>query len=159
MSHPPEMCGQVGQQDPALQIVLYAGQDIGADSVEFFFQQISRTGQQCSGLAGEQIHDGPGHIRQDQLRGIADIGVVCGKLPGSLFTDGIDTIENIVQKTSLMFHTFGLDQIIQGIAFGKIEGFKSSPVTVSFKTHVIRGTDHRKRVIQFFLTCLNEFFF
>ena len=106
------MCGQVGQQDPVFQIVLYAGQDIGADRIQIVFQQISRTGKQSSGLTGEQIHDGPGHIRQDQLRGIADIGVMRRKLPGSLFTDGIDTIENIVQKTSLMFHTFGLDQII-----------------------------------------------
>ena len=112
MSHPPEMCGQVGQQDPALQIVLDAGQDKRADSVEFFFQQISRTGQQCTGLTGKQIHDGPGHIRQDQLRGITNIGVMRRKLPGSLFADGIDTVENIIQKTSLMFYTFCLDQII-----------------------------------------------
>lgn len=133
MSHPPEMCGQVGQQDPALQIVLYAGQDIGADSIEFFFQQISRTGQQCTGLTGEQIHDGPGHIWQDQLRGIADIGIVGRKLPGSLFADRIDTVENIIQKTSLMLHTFCLDQIIQCIAFAKIERFESGAVTVFLK--------------------------
>ena len=112
MSHPPEMCGQVGQQDPALQIVLDAGQDKRADRIQIVFQQISRTGQQSSGLAGEQIHDGPGHIRQDQLRGIADIGVMRGKLPGSLFADRINTVENIIQKTSLMFYTFCLDQII-----------------------------------------------
>jgi len=112
MSHPPEMCGQIGQQDPALQIVLDAGQDKRADSVEFFFQQISRTGKQSSGLAGEQIHDGSGDIRQDQLRGITDIGVMRRKLPGSLFADRINTVENIIQKTPLMFQTFGLDQII-----------------------------------------------
>ena len=46
MSHPPEMCGQIRQQDPALQVVLDAGQIKRADSIEFFFQQISRTGKQ-----------------------------------------------------------------------------------------------------------------
>lgn len=84
MPHPPEMCGQIGQQDPALQIVLNAGQDIGADRIQFVLQQISGTGKQCTGLAGEQIHNGSRYIRQNQLRGIPDIGIVRRKLPGTL---------------------------------------------------------------------------
>ena len=159
LSHPPEMCGQIGQQDPALQIVLNAGQDIGADSVEFFFQQISRTGKQSSRLAGEQIHDGSGDIRQDQLRGITDIGVVRRKLPGSLFADGIDAVEDIIQKTSLMLHTFCLDQIIQRITLTKIESLEGSAVPIFFEPHVICGTYHRECISQLCLSGLHQLLF
>ena len=60
----------------------------------------------------QKIHDRSGHIRQNELRSIPDIGIVRRKLPGTLFADRVDTVDNIVQKTSFMFHTFCLNQII-----------------------------------------------
>ena len=38
MSHPPEMCGQIRQQNSAFQVILNAGQHKRTDSIEFLLQ-------------------------------------------------------------------------------------------------------------------------
>ncbi len=76
-------------------------------------------GQQGPRLGGKQIDQGAGGVGQGQLRGVPDIGVVGGQLPGALLADGPDGVGDGVQKAALVFHALGGGQGAQAGPAGK----------------------------------------
>ena len=120
VAHPPEMLPEIGRQDAGIQFPFHPGGKARQGGVQLCPQQIAGQGQQGTGLRREQLHDGPGRVRQGQLRRVPDVAVVGGQLPGALLADGPYGFRDGVQKAALMLHTLGADQRTQPGAAGEI---------------------------------------
>ena len=128
VAHPPEVTRLPGMQDAAVYLPHQAGVQPGKGLFQRGAQQIVHHGQQCAGLGGEQVHDGAGGIRQGQLRGVPDVAVVGGQLPGALLAQGPHQIGNFGQVFPGIAHALGHDQPAEQPTACEIGMFVPGPV-------------------------------
>ena len=120
VAHPPEVRGAVGRQHAALDLAPEPCGQPGGVGVERLAQQAADGGDQCAGLGGEQVYNGPGHVGQRQLRRVADIAVVGGQLPGALLTDAPGQVGQRGQIGAAVRHGLGHGQRAERAAAGKV---------------------------------------
>ena len=120
VSHPPEVLAAPGQQHPVLHLPVQPLADARGGRFQLCPQQVMHQRQQTAGLGGKQVHHRAGGVRQRQLRGIPDIAVVGGQLPGALFTDGPQRIQHRFQTASAVLDTLCQHQSAQPGPAGKI---------------------------------------